>query len=250
MKNTIKKQNRERYNTGDVVNDYMSEPYHALRLKTAFNLLKSSLCNRFGLLKNSEIHILEIAGSVGHMAQLLYNEGYSILLTDFEEKPLYRAIQKIPDLKTSIMDASEQFPFNDNEFHAIYAGDIIEHLFDTSLFLSECYRCLKPDGVLLLTTPNLASLEDRIRFIFGKSPRQINPTHEFLKLHIRPFTYDMIKKILLKMGFYKIKLNTNLVRIKIGYFKIDSLILGKIFPSFGRSLIIAANVKKDPNYDK
>ncbi len=245
MIDIIKESNRERYNTGTVVDRYMQEPYHVLRLQKAFHLLKSYLDRNFQSLSNSEIQILEIAGSVGYMSTCLSNEGYSILLTDFELTPLNVAVEKNSNLRIALMDAAEPFPFKDNTFHAIYAGDIIEHLFDTSLFLNECYRCLKSNGILLLTTPNLASLEDRIRFLFGKSPRQINPTHEFLYLHIRPFTYQKIKELLTQVGFYNFSICTNLVRIKIGNFKKDSLLLAKLFPSLGRSLIVAACAQKE-----
>lgn len=245
MINIIKEANRERYNTGTVVDSYMQEQYHVLRLQKAFKLLKNYLDRNFQSLSNSEIQILEIAGSVGYMSTCLFNEGYSILLTDIESTPLNVAVEKNPNLHTALMDAAESFPFKDNTFHAIYAGDIIEHLFDTSLFLNECYRCLKSDGILLLTTPNLASLEDRVRFLFGKSPRQINPTHEFLYLHIRPFTYHKMKEILAQRGFCNFKLCTNLVRIKLGNFRKDSLLLAKLFPSLGRSLIVAACARKD-----
>lgn len=245
MMDIIKEANRERYNTGTVVDRYMQEQYHVLRLEKSFQLLKSYLDRNFQSLGNSEIQILEIAGSVGYMSTCLYNEGYSILLTDFESTPLNVAVEKNPNLHTALMDATKPFPFEDNTFHAIYAGDIIEHLFDTSLFLNECHRCLKSDGILLLTTPNLASLEDRVGFLFGKSPRQINPTHEFLYLHIRPFTCQKIKEVLTQIGFYNFRICTNLVRIKFGNFKKDSLVLAKLFPSLGRSLIVAACARKE-----
>jgi methionine biosynthesis protein MetW len=64
----------------------------------------------------------------------------------------------------------EDFPFEDNFFDAVFAGEIIEHLYDTDHFLNEAYRVLKADGILVLTTPNLASWQNRISLLFGYQP--------------------------------------------------------------------------------
>lgn len=39
----------------------------------------------------------------------------------------------------------------------IFATAILEHLSEPVAFLKECYRCLAPDGCLLLTTPSIRS---------------------------------------------------------------------------------------------
>ena len=49
------------------------------------------------------------------------------------------------------------FPFENDYFDAIFAGELIEHLYNTDHFLDEVYRVLKLGGFFVLTTPNLAS---------------------------------------------------------------------------------------------
>jgi len=66
---------------------------------------------------------------------------------------------------------SQPIPFDNKAFDLIFAGEVIEHLVDTDGFLSELNRCCKPGGHLLLTTPNLASLENRVRLLFGIYPQ-------------------------------------------------------------------------------
>jgi 2-polyprenyl-3-methyl-5-hydroxy-6-metoxy-1,4-benzoquinol methylase len=41
---------------------------------------------------------------------------------------------------------------------------------DTDKFIIEMKRILKPDGLLFLTTPNIAALKNRLRLLFGKYP--------------------------------------------------------------------------------
>lgn len=58
--------------------------------------------------------------------------------------------------KIFIMDASEKFPFRDNQFDLIYCEDFIEH-FDQKDGLSifaECFRTLKPGGIWRIATPD------------------------------------------------------------------------------------------------
>jgi 2-polyprenyl-3-methyl-5-hydroxy-6-metoxy-1,4-benzoquinol methylase len=49
----------------------------------------------------------------------------------------------------------------------VFAGEIIGHLFYTEEFLEELHRILKPDGTLILSTPNLVSWANPICLIFG-----------------------------------------------------------------------------------
>ena len=66
--------------------------------------------------------------------------------------------------------ASGPLPFEDGAFGAVFAGEIIEHLVDTAGFLAELHRVLAPGGVAVITTPNLASFENRVRMLLGRYP--------------------------------------------------------------------------------
>jgi len=51
------------------------------------------------------------------------------------------------------------FPFNDNEFDTVLCCEIIEHLtLNPTHMLYEIHRILKPDGCLIITTPNVSRL--------------------------------------------------------------------------------------------
>ena len=55
---------------------------------------------------------------------------------------------------------SQRYP--DDSFDAITAKHVIEHVHDPVQFLEECARILKPDGTLVILTPNLHSLGHRV----------------------------------------------------------------------------------------
>jgi len=46
------------------------------------------------------------------------------------------------------------YPFEDNSFDFILFSHVLEHLYSPILALNECYRILKPNGILLLWVPN------------------------------------------------------------------------------------------------
>jgi len=65
----------------------------------------------------------------------------------------------------------ERCPMPDGTYDVVIAGEIIEHVVNTDAFAQELYRILKPNGVLILSTPNLASWYNRIRLLRGLPPR-------------------------------------------------------------------------------
>ena len=86
------------------------------------------------------------------------------------------------------LDVDEEgFPFEDNYFDAVTALELIEHLFDPDHFLEEVYRVLKPEGIFVLSTPNLASIHNRIALLFGYQPF---PTRVSLKYAVGHFIHS------------------------------------------------------------
>ena len=60
------------------------------------------------------------------------------------------------------IDATQNFPIPDNSFDFLYAEHMIEHLKieEGRFFVKECYRILKPSGVLRLAFPALEFILD------------------------------------------------------------------------------------------
>ncbi|MDP2937381.1 MAG: class I SAM-dependent methyltransferase [Dehalococcoidia bacterium] len=103
----------------------------------------------------------------------------------------------------------EPLPFDDNSFDAIFCGEIIEHLVDPDHLLDEIHRALTPQGVCVLTTPNLANWYNRIALALGWQPfdTSVSFRHEvgrpkFLvgdygcRDHLRVFTYRALRELL------------------------------------------------------
>ena len=70
-------------------------------------------------------------------------------------------------IRVKVADVEQGLPFDDQSFDVIHAGEVLERLYDTKHFFEECHRVLKKGGILLFATPNLNSLENRVRVISG-----------------------------------------------------------------------------------
>jgi ubiquinone/menaquinone biosynthesis C-methylase UbiE len=65
---------------------------------------------------------------------------------------------------------TDKLPFPDNYFDAVIMEEVIEHLVNPDNALEEAYRILKPDGIFILTTPNLAWWVNRLILLLGYQP--------------------------------------------------------------------------------
>lgn len=73
-------------------------------------------------------------------------------------------------------DFSEKTSFDSDYFDAIFLGDVIEHLIEPDKLVIELHRVLKNGGVLIITTPNFASLINRFSLLFGFAPTNYHPS--------------------------------------------------------------------------
>lgn len=128
------------------------------------------------------------------------------------------------------------------KYDVVFAGEVIEHLFETDSFLQNARNVLKDDGVLILSTPNLASLGRRILLLLGKNPVIEFNTKEGHAGHVRYFVYDTLKYVLEDNGFEISEFTSEVINIsKSG--RCRSGFFARAFPTLGRSLIVKAHKK-------
>ena len=236
--NAITEFNMKKYNNDNEFDEYSKWKNHKKRIEIMLGLVDLAF-SRSNIKNKKSFRIIDIGGNTGVIAKLLKDRGYSASVADMSELALKTARKK--GIKTYRFDFNEKFDIDDKKYDLIIAGEVIEHVLDTKLFLDECNRILKKGGFLVLSTPNLATYNDRIRFLFGSMPRQMNPYHERLKLHIRPFTYKGLKEALEFSSFKILNFKSKYFTIKLGYDKpLFIRFLAIIFPKLSSSLIVLA----------
>ncbi len=84
----------------------------------------------------------------------------------------------------------DRLPLKDASIDVAASLAVIEHLRDPANFLSEIYRCLRPGGVVYLSTPN---------FRLDWKNFYNDPTH------VRPYTPESIEQLLKLQGYDSVK---------------------------------------------
>ena len=69
--------------------------------------------------------------------------------------------------KCGAIPENGELPYNDETFDIIHCSHVIEHLVNPDQVLIEAKRILKPGGLLIIATPNIASWIGRILILFG-----------------------------------------------------------------------------------
>lgn len=188
------------------------------------------------------LKLLDIGCDNGILSSRLKNLGYDVYGLDIRKKGVTMA-RKL-GIKAVVGSAEKKFPFGSGYFDAALAGDIIEHIYDTDFFIQEVHRILKPGGVFVVTTPNLASLSNRIRLLFGKLPvgSEVRLGKDMAG-HIRNYTFPELEGQLRQHGFSIVKKVSSNIMFPVRYnvpFKQLAIRLGDYFPNIGSHIIIAA----------
>ena len=179
--------------------------------------------------------ILDVGCYNGTIGEKILKNGNEVWGLDASKEGVELAKKK--GIKAFVGNLENKFPFKDESFDVVFAGEIIEHILDTESFLDEIKRVLKKDGELIITTPNVASLARRIMLLFGLNPF-FEASFGFPKNatagHVRFYTKSLLEDFLRYKGFKIISFNSDVINFTT---KISSSFLVNIFPKLGRGLI-------------
>jgi SAM-dependent methyltransferase len=147
-------------------------------------------------------------------------------------------------VRTLVADLLHPFPYRSNSFDAVLAKQVCEHLADTRQFFQECQRVLRPGGMLLVGTPNLASLSNRVRLLFGLYPTFMDYEMEGGYGHVRYYTLKTLLGQLRGLGFEVVAVRGGALPLPL----LDRLIrrnrfrpaelLGNLLPSLSHNLVV------------
>jgi SAM-dependent methyltransferase len=126
-----------------------------------------------------------------------------------------------PDFRQALRDRNcqlvgcdiihEPLPFPDGKFSILTFSETLEHLPAERLnfVLDEISRVIRPGGLLIASSPNQASLENRIRLMKGNSILDLPntmPTAKSIFPHIRLYTHAEMTQLMHARGFSSVKL--------------------------------------------
>lgn len=101
-----------------------------------------------------------------------------------------------------------RLPYRDESVDVVVAGEVLEHVVDTEGFARETLRVLKPEGALVVTTPNLLWWKNRVLMLAGRYPDCLE--HKRYRRmdfgHVRIFSADRLGGLLSEVGFDDIRI--------------------------------------------
>jgi 2-polyprenyl-3-methyl-5-hydroxy-6-metoxy-1,4-benzoquinol methylase len=137
-------------------------------------------------------------GDGGFSAQFVKAE-WQVWGVDLSESQVSKA--RAEGIKAEQQDLTSGLNFPDKFFSLVFAGEVIEHLVDTDALIEEAWRLLKPGGIFILTTANLASLNNRVRLLIGWYPTFMDYSAREGVGHVRYYTLDPLRRQLSQHGF-------------------------------------------------
>jgi SAM-dependent methyltransferase len=98
--------------------------------------------------------VLDLGCGAGAFTAQVAGAGHEVIGVEVAEAALERCRRRHPGLEFGLVPIDGPLPFEDGSFELVWASEVIEHVADTALWLSEVRRVLVPGGRLLLTTPS------------------------------------------------------------------------------------------------
>jgi len=147
------------------------------------------------------LDIVDLGCGNGYLLEQIHsrNPDARLIGVDFSETLLHNARSRVPYAKLCCADLNVGIPFDSFSQDVIVSTEVIEHLVNPRRFLSEANRILKPNGMFVITFPNvdawlvyrllgewLVSLAERIKifkyFVPGEHPsRTLQPIDAMLR---------------------------------------------------------------------
>ncbi len=128
---------------------------------------------------------------------------------DYNEKPLTLAREHENAAKASLARSdARMLPFPAETFDAAICPDVLEHIVEHDVVLSEVFRVLKDDGLLLITVPhqNYPFVWDPVNWVLERALGTHVPSHIWWLAgiwadHVRLYTTDELTQTLNAAGF-------------------------------------------------
>lgn len=138
--------------------------------------------------------LLDVGCGNGSFIARAREAGWVTMGLDFDPAAVDAARQSGLDVR----EGGIELLANESEvFDAITLSHIIEHVYEPSKLLSDCYRLLRPGGYFWIETPNIRSFGHTI---FGRNWRGLEPPRHLTLLNIK-----VLRKMLEDAGFKHIR---------------------------------------------
>lgn len=154
--------------------------------------------------------LLDVPAGEGALAARFVASGFQVNCCD-----LYPEIFKLQNVEIRRGDLSGTLPYGDAEFDYVTCVEGLEHIENPQQAIREFARVLKPAGHLVVTTPNILNIEERVKWLLFGYTSHFKPLarehiaatsaraggRDEVLLHVNPISYSELRFSLEKAGF-------------------------------------------------
>ncbi len=166
------------------------------------NYYEASL--KFSDIKNGDT-LLKVGTGSGIPFKYFLKKTENIHAIDISENNIIECKKRYGDkINFVVGDMDKKTEFKDNQFDIIVSVDVIEHLENRYNPMVEFNRILKVGGRLMVVTPNLVKLRNRVGVLLGKYPHTAGTdlgTWMYDGGHLNLFTFDTLRELGEQTGF-------------------------------------------------
>lgn len=156
-----------------------------------------------------------------------------ILGVEVYEGPAAEAERKGLEVARVDLEAG-RLPWDDASVDVVVCNQVLEHLKNVWLPMTEMHRVLRPGGHAVLSVPNLASLHNRVLLALGRQPTSIR----LFGPHVRGYAFSEFCDFVERDGAYAIE-----QRLTAGFYPLPASLSGpfsRLWRSAGHTTIVLA----------
>lgn len=154
-----------------------------------------------GFMAEKKGKLLDAGAGTGELSRALSDMGFSVSSCDIE-----------PDVfrhgRCRKVDLNQDLPYRKNEFDHVVCSEVVEHIENPHHLFRQVNRVMKKGGTLVITTPNIANVFSRVKFLltgkffcFSDEERRLG--------HLNPVAWWELDEALQKHGFVVEKVSSN-----------------------------------------
>jgi SAM-dependent methyltransferase len=152
--------------------------------------------------------VLDVPSGEGRLSYLMRKAGFDVTAGDIDP-----GIFKVGEIPCIGVDLNKPLTIDNNTYDIITCIEGIEHVENSFHVCRELSRILKPGGILILSTPNILSINSRCRYLltgqFAFFGGYYGDESKMYTYHINPAPFPLLSLALRKAAFTIDTMTTN-----------------------------------------
>lgn len=147
-----------------------------------------------------ESFVLDIGCSNGYFGKELQKRNCKTWGVEVDCEAVKVAEQYCEKIEVADLEKEKKLPFKKGMFDYILFLDVLEHVRNPQENLHYFSQFLKPDGKILLSTPNIAHISVRLKLLFGNFDYEKKGIMD--EAHVHFYTRKTLQELIQKSGLY------------------------------------------------